>query len=126
MVPRAWEVAWPSAWQRHWTEHLPNAGGRSAWTPAPMNCICAAPSLRAISTPSANRPPYRSLKSASGSLPNLPTAGERSHLVECNWVSSGSHRLKAAAKPFVTRYYNAGIHRAALAQPEFMHEALSR
>ena len=32
----------------------------------------------------------------------------------------------AAAKPFVTRYYNAGIHRAALAQPEFMHEALSR
>ena len=32
----------------------------------------------------------------------------------------------AAAKPFATRYYNADVHRAALAQPEFMHEALSR
>ena len=30
----------------------------------------------------------------------------------------------AAAKPFVTRYYNADVHRAALAQPEFMREAL--
>ncbi|MFP4155779.1 MAG: polyamine aminopropyltransferase [Halothiobacillaceae bacterium] len=31
----------------------------------------------------------------------------------------------AAAKPFVTRYYNAEIHRGALAQPEFMKAALS-
>jgi spermidine synthase len=30
----------------------------------------------------------------------------------------------AAAKPFATRYYNADVHRAALAQPEFMREAL--
>ncbi|MGH8156050.1 MAG: polyamine aminopropyltransferase [Rhodanobacteraceae bacterium] len=30
----------------------------------------------------------------------------------------------AAGKPFPTRYYNAAIHRAALAQPEFMREAL--
>lgn len=30
----------------------------------------------------------------------------------------------AAAKPFKTRYYNAAMHRAALAQPEFMLEAL--
>lgn len=30
----------------------------------------------------------------------------------------------AAAKPFATRYYNADIHRAALAQPEFMRAAL--
>ncbi|HJU27096.1 MAG TPA: polyamine aminopropyltransferase [Rhodanobacteraceae bacterium] len=30
----------------------------------------------------------------------------------------------ASGKPFATRYYNAGIHRAALAQPEFMREAL--
>jgi spermidine synthase len=30
----------------------------------------------------------------------------------------------ADAKPFATRYYNADIHRAALAQPEFMREAL--
>lgn len=30
----------------------------------------------------------------------------------------------AASKPFATRYYNAAIHRAALAQPEFMREAL--
>jgi spermidine synthase len=30
-----------------------------------------------------------------------------------------------AAKPFPTRYYNADIHRAALAQPEFMRTALS-
>ena len=30
----------------------------------------------------------------------------------------------AAAKPFATRYYNAAIHRAALAQPEFMRAAL--
>ncbi|MGN6788711.1 MAG: polyamine aminopropyltransferase [Rhodanobacteraceae bacterium] len=32
----------------------------------------------------------------------------------------------AAAKPFATRYYNADMHRAALAQPEFMREALAR
>ncbi|HEX7370358.1 MAG TPA: polyamine aminopropyltransferase [Rhodanobacteraceae bacterium] len=32
----------------------------------------------------------------------------------------------AAAKPFKTRYYNADMHRAALAQPEFMREALAR
>ena len=31
----------------------------------------------------------------------------------------------AAGKPFATRYYNADVHRAALAQPEFMREALS-
>ena len=30
----------------------------------------------------------------------------------------------AAAKPFATRYYNADVHRAALAQPEFMRSAL--
>ncbi|MBN8736614.1 MAG: polyamine aminopropyltransferase [Xanthomonadales bacterium] len=30
----------------------------------------------------------------------------------------------ASDKPFTTRYYNAGIHRAALAQPEFMRSAL--
>jgi spermidine synthase len=30
----------------------------------------------------------------------------------------------AAAKPFATRYYNAAMHRAALAQPEFMRAAL--
>jgi spermidine synthase len=29
-----------------------------------------------------------------------------------------------AAKPFATRYYNAGVHRGALAQPEFMRVAL--
>ncbi len=31
----------------------------------------------------------------------------------------------AAAKPFATRYYNAAVHRAALAQPEFMRTALN-
>jgi spermidine synthase len=31
----------------------------------------------------------------------------------------------AAARPFATRYYNAGIHRAALAQPEFLRQALN-
>jgi spermidine synthase len=31
----------------------------------------------------------------------------------------------AKAKPFATRYYNADIHRAALAQPEFMREGPS-
>lgn len=30
----------------------------------------------------------------------------------------------AVGKAFPTRYYNAAIHRAALAQPEFMREAL--
>lgn len=30
----------------------------------------------------------------------------------------------AASKPFATRYYNAAVHRAALAQPEFMRAAL--
>jgi spermidine synthase len=30
----------------------------------------------------------------------------------------------AAAKPFATRYYNADVHCAALAQPEFMRGAL--
>jgi spermidine synthase len=30
----------------------------------------------------------------------------------------------AAAKPFLTRYYNAGVHRGALAMPEFLMEAL--
>ena len=32
----------------------------------------------------------------------------------------------AGRRPFATRYYNAEIHRAALAQPEFLAEALSR
>ena len=31
----------------------------------------------------------------------------------------------AAAKPFATEYYNAEIHRAALATPEFMRRALA-
>jgi spermidine synthase len=31
----------------------------------------------------------------------------------------------AAAKSFTTRYYNAGVHRAALAEPEFLREALN-
>jgi spermidine synthase len=31
----------------------------------------------------------------------------------------------AKAKPFATRYYNADVHHAALAQPEFMREALA-
>lgn len=31
----------------------------------------------------------------------------------------------AAARPFATRYYNAGVHRAALAEPEFLREALN-
>lgn len=31
----------------------------------------------------------------------------------------------AAGKSFPTRYYNAGIHRAALAEPEFMRTALN-
>jgi spermidine synthase len=37
----------------------------------------------------------------------------------------GFRERYAAGKPFATRYYNADIHRAALAQPEFMREALS-
>jgi spermidine synthase len=37
----------------------------------------------------------------------------------------GTFREAAAMdKPFATRYYNAAIHRAALAQPEFMRQAL--
>ncbi|HLI18267.1 MAG TPA: polyamine aminopropyltransferase, partial [Rhodanobacteraceae bacterium] len=38
---------------------------------------------------------------------------------------AGFRERDAAAKPFATRYYNADIHRAALAQPEFMREALA-
>lgn len=37
----------------------------------------------------------------------------------------GFRERDAAGKPFATRYYNADIHRAALAQPEFMREALA-
>ena len=37
---------------------------------------------------------------------------------------SGFRERGAAAKGFATRYYNAEIHKAALAQPEFMREAL--
>jgi spermidine synthase len=36
----------------------------------------------------------------------------------------GFRERDAGSRPFRTRYYNAGIHRAALAQPEFMCEAL--
>lgn len=36
----------------------------------------------------------------------------------------GFRESDAEHKPFATRYYNAGIHRAALAQPEFMRAAL--
>ena len=38
---------------------------------------------------------------------------------------SGFRESDAAGKPFATRYYNAGIHHAALAQPEFMRISLS-
>ena len=37
----------------------------------------------------------------------------------------GFRESDAANKPFATRYYNAAIHRAALAQPEFMRETLA-
>jgi spermidine synthase len=37
---------------------------------------------------------------------------------------SGFRERGASAKKFPTRYYNAEIHKAALAQPEFMREAL--
>lgn len=37
---------------------------------------------------------------------------------------SGFREQDARAKAFATRYYNADIHRAALAQPEFMRVAL--
>lgn len=37
---------------------------------------------------------------------------------------SGFRERGASAKGFPTRYYNADTHRAALAQPEFMREAL--
>jgi spermidine synthase len=52
-------------------------------------------------------------------------------LVECN---DGGHRPVRSgifvsktprAKPFDTHYYNAEIHRAALAQPEFFRRALA-
>lgn len=36
----------------------------------------------------------------------------------------GFRERDAADKPFATRYYNVEIHRAALAQPEFMRESL--
>ncbi|MDD2770039.1 MAG: polyamine aminopropyltransferase [Methylococcus sp.] len=38
---------------------------------------------------------------------------------------SGFRAEAAAAKPFATKYYNADIHRAAFAVPEFFREALS-
>ena len=37
---------------------------------------------------------------------------------------SGFRERGAISKSFPTRYYNAEIHKAALAQPEFMREAL--
>lgn len=36
----------------------------------------------------------------------------------------GFRERGAQTKPFRTRYYNAEIHRAALAMPEFLREAL--
>jgi spermidine synthase len=36
----------------------------------------------------------------------------------------GFRERGAQTKPFETRYYNAAIHKAALAMPEFMLEAL--
>lgn len=41
-------------------------------------------------------------------------------------VDLGDFRERDAAnKPFATRYYNAAIHRAALAEPEFLRVALA-
>lgn len=37
---------------------------------------------------------------------------------------AGFRERGASAKSFATRYYNADMHKAALAQPEFMREAL--
>jgi spermidine synthase len=37
---------------------------------------------------------------------------------------SGFREEAAAAMPFPTRYYNAGIHRAAMAAPQFLYDAL--
>lgn len=41
-------------------------------------------------------------------------------------VFNGFREHDAEHKPFATRYYNAGIHRGALAEPEFMRAALPR
>lgn len=37
---------------------------------------------------------------------------------------SGFRERGAATKTFATRYYNVDMHKAALAQPEFMRQAL--
>ena len=56
--------------------------------------------------------------------PCYPTGWWSCTLARKGGVLDAFREHDASAKPFATRYYNAGIHRAALAQPEFMREAL--
>jgi spermidine synthase len=57
--------------------------------------------------------------------PCYPTGWWSCTMARKGGAFDGFRERYAAGKPFATRYYNADIHRAALAQPEFMREALS-
>ncbi|MGH8182665.1 MAG: polyamine aminopropyltransferase [Rhodanobacteraceae bacterium] len=57
--------------------------------------------------------------------PCYPTGWWSTTLASKGGLLDAFRETDARAKPFATRYYNADIHRAALAQPEFMRQALA-
>ena len=57
--------------------------------------------------------------------PCYPTGWWSTTLASKGGALDAFREADARAKPFATRYYNADIHRAALAQPEFMRQALA-
>jgi spermidine synthase len=56
--------------------------------------------------------------------PCYPTGWWSTTLARKGGRLDGFREADAAAKPFATRYYNVDVHRAALAQPEFVRAAL--
>jgi spermidine synthase len=56
--------------------------------------------------------------------PCYPTGWWSTTMARKGGALDGFRERDAENKPFATQYYNAGIHRGALAQPEFMRAAL--
>jgi spermidine synthase len=68
---------------------------------------------------------FSSIRTLPFPQPCYPTGWWSCTMARKGGALDGFRERDATGKPFATRYYNAGIHRAALAQPEFMREALS-
>ena len=67
---------------------------------------------------------FHALRTLTFPQPCYPTGWWSATLARKGTDLSTFREHGAAARPFATRYYNAEMHRAALAMPEFLREAL--